>query len=178
MDQAAQDRRTQLWNLMVELRKETVESQKIRAQIIGFKITFLSAGVGLILANSGRIPQTLLVIPAFAAIFFDFLLQSYSFSIKRIGRYCRRYLEPSIFEHDPSKSLLPWHQFLTEPENRQRYSMMGNLGITLLAVIPAIVVLCAPFRWRVSLPLLIALVWFLALDLISFLATDRYAMRV
>ena len=58
------------WNLFVELRKELVESQKIRAQVIGFKITFVSAAVGLIGTNIDRIPNILLVIPAFAAIFF------------------------------------------------------------------------------------------------------------
>ncbi|HEV2708377.1 MAG TPA: hypothetical protein VGV59_20850 [Pyrinomonadaceae bacterium] len=35
------------WNLFVEARKEILEYQRIRTQIIGFKITFVSAGIGL-----------------------------------------------------------------------------------------------------------------------------------
>lgn len=90
MDEKPKEWETNLWQLFVELRKEIVESQKIRAQIIGFKITFISSGIGLIIAGRNTVPQTLLIVPALAAIFFDFLIQSYSFSIKRIGRYCRR----------------------------------------------------------------------------------------
>jgi len=56
------------WNLFIELRKELVESQKIRAQIIGFKITFVSAAIALIGANLDKIIEYeyLLFVPAFA----------------------------------------------------------------------------------------------------------------
>ncbi len=177
MDPTARERQIELWNLFVELRKEILESQKIRAQIIGFKITFISTGVGLVLANSNRIPQVLLIIPAFAAIFFDFLIQSYSFSIKRIGRYSREHLEPVIFRHFSSDRFLSWEKFMSRSENSQRYSMIGNLGITTLAVIPAIFVLLYPFRWRTSLPLLLVLGGFLAIDITSFWNTRRYARQ-
>ncbi len=83
-------------DLMVELRKEIIEAQRIRAQVVGFKITFVSASIGLILANSDKVPNKLLIIPALAAIFFDLLLNSYSFSIKRIGSYLREYFEPIL----------------------------------------------------------------------------------
>lgn len=59
------------WELLVELRKEILETQKIRAQVIGFKITFISTVIGLILASKTLIQ--LLVIPAFFAIFFDLI---------------------------------------------------------------------------------------------------------
>src|SRR5579859_6081320 len=97
MDGTARAWDAKIWDLFVELRKEIIESQKIRAQIIGFKITFISTAIGLVLASSNRGSQMTLIVPAFAAIFFDFLIQSYSFSIKRIGRYCRENLEPVIF---------------------------------------------------------------------------------
>ena len=64
------------FNLLIELRKEVIESQKIRAQVIGFKITFVSAGIGVIIANLEKLPPVLLAVPAFAAIFFDFLIDS------------------------------------------------------------------------------------------------------
>lgn len=118
-----------------------------------------------------------LIVPAFAAIFFDFLIQSYSFSIKRIGRYCRENLEPIMFPKNVGVSFVSWEQFLSSPENRQSYSTIGNLGITLLAVIPAIAVLFSPFRLAVSLPILFALIGFLAIDGVCFVATGRYGRR-
>ena len=42
------------WELYLELRREIVESQKLRTQIVGFKITLVSAGVGLIVANPDK----------------------------------------------------------------------------------------------------------------------------
>ena len=174
MGETAPGLESRMWELFVELRKETIESQKIRAQIIGFKITFISAGIGLILANAGRGFQMTLIVPAFAAIFFDFLVQSYSFSIKRIGRYCRENLEPIMFPKNAGVSFLSWEQFLLSRENRQSYSTIGNLGITVLAVIPAMVVLFAPFRMAVSLPILLALIGFLVIDGVCFVNTERY----
>ena len=41
---------------------EIVSTQKIRARVIGFKITFVSAGIGLIAANLDTLPSELLVI--------------------------------------------------------------------------------------------------------------------
>ncbi len=172
MDETAQRWQTLLWNLFVELRKETLESQKIRAQIIGFKITFTSAVVGLIVANGNKIPLVLLTIPAFAAIFFDFLIQSYTFSIKRIGLYCREHVEPLIFGQ--RASFLPWEEFMSKAEHRQRFSWFGNMGITTLVAIPAVVALFKPFRWHVSVPLLLALLSSLAIDFLSsFRTTGR-----
>ena len=36
------------WKLYAELRKELVETQKTRAQVIGYKITLVGAGVGTV----------------------------------------------------------------------------------------------------------------------------------
>jgi hypothetical protein len=177
MDDTARAWDAKLWDLFVELRKEIIESQKIRAQIIGFKITFISTAIGLILANGNRGSQMALVVPAFAAIFFDFLIQSYSFSIKRIGRYCGEHLEPVIFPKNTAVSFPSWEEFMSSPQNRQNYSMIGNLGITVLAVIPAITALCAPFRLPVSLPILFVLISFLTVDGVCFLTTGRYGRQ-
>lgn len=174
MDETALAWEDKIWDLFVELRKETIESQKIRAQIIGFKITFISAGIGLILANSNRGSWMTLIVPAFAAIFFDFLIQSYSFSIKRIGRYCREHLDPVLFPKNAAVAFSSWEEFMSSPQNRQSYSTIGNLGITVLAVIPAITALFSPFRLPVSLPILFVLLGFLAIDGVCFLTTGWY----
>jgi len=100
------------WNLFVELRKEIVETQKIRAQVIGFKITFTSTAIGIIIAGSARWPIELLVLPAFAAVFFDTLIASYGVGIKRMGFYCHRILEPVLRKITaPSDCFLLWHEF-------------------------------------------------------------------
>ena len=177
MDETTRSWEAKMWDLFVELRKEIIESQKIRAQIIGFKITFISAGIGLILANSNRGSQMALIVPAFAAVFFDFLIQSYSFSIKRIGRYCHENLEPVIFPQNTAASFSSWEEFMSRPQNRQSYSMIGNLGITLLAVVPAIATLFSPFRLSISLPILLALICFLFIDGICFLTTGWYGRQ-
>lgn len=85
-----------IWNLFVELRKELLEAQKIRAQVLGFKFTFVTASLSLLAANIEKIDKALFVMPAFSAIFFDFIIYSYSFSIKRIGCYTRDYIEPAL----------------------------------------------------------------------------------
>jgi hypothetical protein len=161
------------WDLFVEVRKEILEYQKIRAQIIGFKITFVSAGIGVIVANSDKVPITLLVVPAFAAMFFDLLLTSYSFSIKRAGYYCRKYVEPVMRKvYDwPPESLL-WEEFMmTKPEAKQTFAMKGNLGLTILAVGPAVYVLLLTF------PLIPWHNWLSILLLIILLAYDIKAYR-
>jgi hypothetical protein len=159
MQQPVPDQYKVAWDIFIELRKEMLESQKIRAQAVGFKITFVSTAIALIASNPDKIPSILLVIPAFAAMFFDLLITSYSFSIKRIGHYCRTQIETRIREscHLPSEFLL-WHEFLRRPETRQSLSHYGNIGITFLALVPAVLALFSPFRPLVSTLLLVALV--------------------
>lgn len=130
------------WNLFTELRKETVESQRIRAQIIGVKITFISAGMGVIAANLNNFPSEVFVIPAFAAMFFDLLIASYSFSIKRIGHYCHTHLEPRIRESCsiPGDFLL-WQEFIRQPKMRQNLGDLANLGMTFLVLAAALLAL-------------------------------------
>lgn len=145
-------------DLMFELRKELVHSQQIRTQIIGFKITFVSAAIGLIVANLDVVPSQLLAIPAFSAIFFDFLVYSYSFSIKRIGYYCRTYLEPKLkIETNWPRTKPLWEEFMSFSGTTQKLSIVGNLGITFLAVVVGVIGLVSPFRLIISLPLLIVL---------------------
>jgi hypothetical protein len=147
------------WNIFTELRKEILESQKIRAQIIGVKITFVGTSIGLIAANPDRISSVLLVIPAFAAMFFDLLIISYSFSINRIGYYTRNHLEKKIHTacRLPEDFIL-WQEFLYyNPRTRQLFSHYGNVGLTFLALVPAAIALFSPFRPWISLLLLTAL---------------------
>lgn len=162
------------FSLLIELRKEVLESQKIRAQVIGFKITFVSAGIAVIIANLEKLPPMLLSVPAFAAIFFDFLIDSYSFSIKRIGYYCRSHLEPYIRKHSElDKSFLLWEEFMHQPGAGQIFAIVGNLGLTLLAVVPAIIGLLKPFRFAVSVPLIGILAVLLYFDVHAFVRIGK-----
>ena len=131
------------WNLLTELRKETLESQRMRTQVIGFKITFVSAAVGFIYANRDKIPpesfDILLIIPAFAAIFFDLLIISYSISIRRIGLYCKTHLEEQLKdETQMHKGFCFWESFFESKQMRPSLAIFANLGITFLTLIPTI----------------------------------------
>ncbi len=148
-----------LSQLFVELRKEILSSQRVRTQVMGFKITFVSAAIGVLLARRESIPNELLLIPAFSSIFFDFLINSHSFNIKRIGFYIRTKLEPALrkgceLPHD----LLLYEEYLSTHHTRQRFALYGNLGITVLSLVPAIWALFNPFRFWPSLTILLLLV--------------------
>ncbi|HYP53420.1 MAG TPA: hypothetical protein VEQ42_07760, partial [Pyrinomonadaceae bacterium] len=136
------------WNLLVELRKESLEAQRMRTQVIGFKITLVGSGLAVLSAvTSGdaglnaRIPDELLAIPAFASIFFDLLINSYSISIKRIGLYCKTQLEPQLrsqFERpghvSPPRRFLLWEEFFDRLRVRHALAIFGNIGLTALAL--------------------------------------------
>ena len=159
-----------VWGMNCELRKEIVESQRIRAQVIGFKITLVSTAIGFIAANIDQISSSTFVIPAFAAICFDFLITSYSFSIKRIGYYCREQLEPAIRPSLPQDFML-WEEFMATPAARQDLSFLGHCGVTFLVSVVAFVGLFyAPEPW----PLRAAL----TAILIAFLCAGLYAFRM
>lgn len=125
------------WDLMTELRKETLEAQRMRTQVIGFKITFVSTGIGLIYAN--KAPRELLALPAFASVFFDLLIISYSISIRRIGLYCRKHLERQIDEEvKASEDFCYWEKFFELNQIRPILPIIANLGITILALVVGI----------------------------------------
>ncbi len=167
------DKHNLAWNLFVESRRDILEFQKLRAQIVGFKITFVSAGIGLIAANSDKIPSILLVVPAFAAIFFDFLLAGYSFSIKRSGYYCRKYIEPVIRElFEWPNDFLLWEEFMSKPEAKQKLPLFSILGITILAIAPAIIALLFPYRLVLSTSLIALLLLFFVFDIYMFLVPN------
>ena len=159
-----------LWNYLVELRKEIVESQKLRAQIIGFKITFVSAAIGLIGTNIDKIPSALLAVPAFASIFFDFLINSYSYSIRCLGFYIRNEIEPKLKNlQNSQENLILWEEFLKQKAVKPKFAYVGNLGLTFLAVFAAIVALFIPFNLFLSSILILILLLLFVLDLIVYL---------
>jgi hypothetical protein len=133
-----------VWNMMVELRKEILESQKIRAQIVGVKVTFVTAVYGLIAANlDKKVPLSTLAAPAFAAIFLDFLIASYSFSIKRMGHYVWKNIEEKILrrEYDWPPGMLLWEEFMHSLKQHrllpsgESLSIYGNVGMTAIATV-------------------------------------------
>lgn len=163
-----------IWNLFVELRKELLEAQKIRSQVIGFKITFVSASIGLLVANLDSVDKALFILPSFAAVFFDFIIYSYSFSIKRIGSYTREHIEPFLKQ----KGAVPydfvmWQEFLTQPRTRQNLSLYGNMGITVLTIAIGVIALFFPFRAWISSGLFAALAIFIVMDVIAYRSPSR-----
>jgi hypothetical protein len=167
------------WNLFLELRKEILESQKIRTQIVGFKIAFVSAAiatVGALYEHDIGLPPVLFAIPAFAAIFFDLLISSYSFSIKRLGYYCRQYLEPLCKDSCGWPSAFPlWEEFLQNPKVNQKAPLFGHFGMTLLAVLPAYYGLLYLTHTEISIGLAILLSLFLIYDVIAFINRIRFS---
>jgi hypothetical protein len=158
-----------IWNLFIELRKELLEAQKIRAQVIGFKITFISAAIGLLVANLKTLDSALLVLPVFASVFFDFIIYSYSFSIKRIGSYTREHIEPFLKRHGHApKKFIMWQEFLTQPKTKQNLSLYGNFGLTILAAVIGIIALFFPFRPLISASLIIVVIIFLIMDVLAY----------
>lgn len=125
-----------------ELRKETLQSQKLRAYLTGGKIAFVSA------LWSALVPKLidqayLLAVPALAAIFLDFIVNGYSFSIKRIGTYCRHYLEPLLRRDEQWPDGTPqWEKFMARSDVKQRLATVGQLGFTGIAVVAASVSIC------------------------------------
>jgi len=172
-----------LWNYLVELRKELVQSQKIRTQIIGFKITFVTAAIGFLatkltstdganlslsLSDYGNL---LFIIPAISAIFFDFLINSYSFSIKRIGLYIRHEIEPNLLIDD---NIILWEQFLNKySATKQKLAMIGNLGLTFLSVLIASISLCFPYYSHISPALILCIIILFVLNTLNYRAPKK-----
>lgn len=154
-----------IWNLFVELRKELLEAQKIRAQVLGFKFTFITGTMALMAANLEKLDKTILVLPAFAAIFFDFIINSYSFSIKRIGCYVRDHIEPVLAQNtEVPPDFVMWQKFLTQPKTRQNQALYGNMGVTLLSAAVGIIGLLVDFKPIATPALIIALLVFVIMD--------------
>lgn len=137
------------WNLYVELRKEIVSTQALRSRTIEIKITIVGGAIALFIANRAKLgDDRLLALPAFVATFFDFLIASYSFAVKRKGDYLRNCLEPRLRQEFDWPLTLPlWEEFLSAPERRQMFSVIANMGLTILACLPALfVLLIQPIR--------------------------------
>jgi len=164
-----------VWNLFVELRKEVLEAQKIRAQILGFKFTFITASMAIIVVNLKEpgLDCAILVIPALAAIFFDFIICSYSFSIKRIGCYVREIIEPEL-KKNFSNNFIMWQEYLTQPKTKQYLSIYGNISVTILSVVIGIIGIFANYRPILSPLLFCVLVVFTIMDVIAYREPLRF----
>ncbi len=161
------------WNLFVELRKELLETQKILAKMLVFKIAFVTVLLGLIASYIHDLHNALLVIPAFAAMFLDFIIISYCFSIKRISAYTRECIEPALKESGKvPKNFVMWQQYLAQPKARQHLATYGVFGVTFLSVIVAFVALF-PVRTNYSLILILALLVFVFMDIFTYYESQK-----
>lgn len=171
-DKKSVKERDKVWDLFVELRKELVEAQKIRSQILGFKFTFISGLTALLFAN--KIDNQLLVLPAFSAIFFDFIIYSYSFSIKRIGCYTREHIEPALTASESLPENFPmWQEYLLQDKTKQKLSMYGNFGVTILTIVMGLIALVYYFDSLISPVLMIALLLFTMMDYMAYRMPER-----
>lgn len=166
------------WNLYIELRKEILATQQLRARAIEFKITFVSTSIGLIVANLKTVDPRLLVLPAFASIFFDLLIISYSFAIKRKGAYARTCLEPLLREHSnwPGTVLL-WEEYMSQSAQRQLLSFVANIGITALSALPGVFVLLRPPITPLALILVVSLILLLLYVIMTHSKLTRFINR-
>ena len=116
--------------------------------------------IGYILGNIGDTSMGidsggLIAIPAFASIFFDFLVSGQGYSIKRIGYYSKNYLEPIIKrELNWPKEELLWEEFMHKKSARRKYSTYGNLGMTAMAVLASVFIYLSKYPHVTSEPLL------------------------
>lgn len=175
-----------LWGYLTELRKELVESQKIRTQVIGFKITFVTALIGFFLTKLlgdmekgvevDEYNYFLLVIPA---VFFDFLIYSFGFSIKRIGLYIRYELEPRFKEILTNKKTVLWQEFLVQEETKQPLAKIGNIGLTSIAIIIAIIsILWFSNNLLITIATIIVLLGLVGVEIWGMTKTDKMIREV
>ena len=149
---AATDR---TWDLFLVLRQEILEAQKLRAQLLGFKLTFVPTFLALVAGlHEFFQPYTdyLFTIPAFVALSLSLLSESYSFSIHRIGRYMRCVLEPALEdklslpettlkEDTNAEGFAPWQKWLSidrRTRKKKEWVFYGNfildLGVVVIAI--------------------------------------------
>ncbi|MFQ6028680.1 MAG: hypothetical protein ACE5Q6_14430 [Dehalococcoidia bacterium] len=137
------------WDYLVELRKEIVNSQRLRVQLVGLKITAVLVASAFIAAS---IPddttvleaivkfRAMLVAVAFGAIFFDLLIAGLSMSINRMGFYIKEFLEPCLKEEVDWPINKPlWEYFeATQIPGKSPSGLLGNisnLGLTGILVL-------------------------------------------
>ena len=97
-------------------------------------------------------------------------------SVKRKGYYIRTYVEPKLraYASWPADDPL-WEEFMRRPQNRQTLSLVGNLGITTLAVAPATMAAMALLPRAAWIPLVCALLVLFGYDGSAYLAPRRIA---
>lgn len=133
--------------LFVELRKEILALQNIRAQTVGFKVTFIATTSGIVLYYFEEFPQEAMVVVALAAIFFDLMMAAQSSRIKQLGAYICEEVEPTFRDVGawPERRRL-WEQELLESDVTLRVlvAMFGNLWLTVIVAVTALALL-SPF---------------------------------
>lgn len=98
----------------------------------------------------------------------------WSRTIKRIGSHLRMHVEPAVKRHRQiPEDLTLWQDYLTDPSTRQRLSLFGNIGFTVLVGAVAVVAVGVPFRPIISTSVLVAIAVLAAADLASYGSVRR-----
>lgn len=124
--------------LLLDLRREIIESKKLRAQITGVKVTFATAAATLILANLDKVSPAALAAPAIAAACLDLHSAAYDHSIKRVGLYLRHHVEPVLREATQWPAAHPlWQHFMLGRNASSNTGVVANSGFTLVLAVTA-----------------------------------------
>lgn len=123
-------------DIVDSLRREISETQKRREKLNALKIAFITGLLGLgSLKSEGKPavdPQLLLLVP-FVGMFFDLLILGEHFSIRRIGLFFRT----ECGDAGEQK----WQEFVSKPQNRQRFFRYGSYGFTVMTFLAAMILL-------------------------------------
>lgn len=126
-------------NLVTQLRKEIVQTQRNRLITVCLKISLVTLSSLFILTSQGLEGASLFLVPAFIASLFDFVISSHSFSIKRAGSYIRKHLEPLLRASGGWPSDTPlWEEFVSHNDNRQHPAIWGNFSLSFITALVAI----------------------------------------
>lgn len=66
------------------------------------------------------------------------------------------------------ENFILWQHFLTQPKTRQNLALYGNLGVTVLMIVIAVIALFSPYRLFISSVLIVALSVFFIMDIIAY----------
>ncbi len=140
------------WQLYVELRKEMLEAQKLREQMLALKVTAVGAGIAVILANTDRARLETIAIPALAAVMFDIRIGSLSVGIRNLGAYLEQFVEPQLKSNPTWDANMPmWEEHVRNVEHNQLFVLFGSSGFTLFVGTLAIATLIVSSTWPIAL---------------------------
>ena len=125
------------------LRKEILQAQKLRFQVVSFKIGLLGAAFSYFLQRSPQTPlSTAILVCPFVALLFDCMIHALGRSIQGWGQYMREFVEPYLQQKLSIEFDLPENWKLRSEHARmgRRFAGLSNVGTTAIAGFTAFVI--------------------------------------